>query len=310
MSRFQQRLQLYWMVCPDRLNSLPNRVLRRIVKIAALPLFIFRYPWVVKPDMTALPYLEMPLTTSCTLRCAQCSNLMQYYNHPWELPPEDAFRYIDLVVNTVDRVFDYGLIGGETFLYPHLAEVVDYLCRIKKVGRISLTTNATVLPDDEALLSALAHRKVYVKISDYGALSHRLKELAALFDARGIKYRVLDLDDAWYDFGDLRCRGRDAETLRRQFKSCASGCRSYVRGQLHVCPRSGHGVDLGLIPEHKADYADLDGHAPDRKTRRKAVRRLLERDFVTACDYCDKGTPHHVPVPAAVQASPGGQGNV
>ncbi len=301
MTSLQTRKDLYWVLCPDWLAGIQPRILRRMVRIATLPDFLLRYPWLLKHDVLILYYLEMPLTTRCTMRCAKCANLMQYYARPWDLPPADAKRYIKKLLSTVDHVFDFGLIGGETFLYAGLAGMVAQLCRSGKVGRVSLTTNATVVPKDEALLRALSNHKVYVKISDYGPLSRHLEQLKALFNSWNIDYIVLDMDSTWYDFGGMHERGRSEAELRSQFQQCNAGCHSYVRGQLHVCPRSSHGADLGLVPDNPGDYADLGDPKLNRKQRRKAISDMLTLDYVAACNYCDKGTPLHVQIPAAEQ---------
>lgn len=303
-------LDLYYRECPEWLNRFPIKPLRRIIKLAYLPLFALRYPWVLKKDMLLLNYIEMPLTTRCTLRCAKCANLIQFYEHPWDIPLEIVLQDIDVMLNTADYIYEFGLIGGETLLYPQLTQIIKRLCRSRKVRKISLTTNGTLLPEDEGLLYALAHRKVFVKISNYGTHSRQLKELTDLFDEGQIKYKVLDLTGAWYDFGGLHIRNRNKEELKQQFKNCASACRSYLHGRLHYCPRSSHGTDLGFVPYNPCDCADLTNTSKERKKRRQELQKMNNIDYITACNYCDKGTSLHLQIPAAVQlTAEGGKNN-
>ena len=300
MNRRQRQALLYRTVCPDWLNRFPSKILRLLIKTVAFPFIAIKNPVAFSPAKIALPYIEMPLTVRCTLRCVKCANLMQYYKHCWDMPYEDALRYIDILLDTADKIYQYGLIGGEPFLYPNLAGIVECLCTCGKVEKILILTNGTVVPKDEALLCALHNKKVSVRISDYGEKSRRLKEMTALFDEREICYKVENMVENWYDFGNLHVRGRNEEQLSRQFQMCSSTCTSYLNGRLHACPRSGHGMDLGLIPDRTGDYADL-ANLIDRKQRRVEVRRFLNQKYITACDYCNKGTPDFVKLPMAAE---------
>lgn len=302
MKWIDTRRDLFSKDCPEWLNRFPVMPLRMLMKSLYLPVYAVLNSWVLKPEVLVLHYLEMPLTTRCTLRCSKCSNLMQYYSKGWDLPMEQAQKEIGLMLDTADRIYDFGLIGGESFLYPHLAELIKLLWQSKKVDQISLTTNGTVVPKDEALLIALAQRKILVKISDYGALSGKMTELIKLFDERKIRYRVMEMTGIWYDFGELHCRMRGEEELKRQFQSCASGCRSYLGGRLHFCPRSSHGTDMGIIPGAPGDYADLSHPDASRTQRRRELKKMQDIRSISACNYCDKGTALHVPIPAAEQS--------
>jgi len=89
--------------------------------------------------------------------------------------------------------------------------------------------------------------------------------------------------------------------MRLQYKACSMFCFSYIQGRIHVCPRSGHGVDLGLIPDHPCDYADLSNRALSREKRREAVQRVLKLDCITACNFCNRGTPFFLKLPTAAE---------
>ena len=59
--------------------------------------------------------------------------------------------------------FLINIIGGESFLYGDLAQVLEYLDRHAKQFRIiKIPTNATMVPNSAVLYDAL--RKPYVKV--------------------------------------------------------------------------------------------------------------------------------------------------
>jgi len=205
MNRLRERIRFYKWLYPKWSNKIRPKPVRLALKAAVLPILILRYPHLLSSDSIGIRYLEMPLTTRCTLRCAKCASLMPYYNdHTWDLSCEDALRNIDILLDTVDQIIEFGLIGGETFLYPHLAEMVKHLCRCTRVHKISLVTNATLLPKDEELLLAMKNKKVFVEISDYGATSCRIKELTELLGSNKIRYVIAPMMANWYDFGPPR----------------------------------------------------------------------------------------------------------
>ncbi|SMC83716.1 radical SAM protein [Papillibacter cinnamivorans] len=297
--------RILWITCPDRIQSIRPRFLRRIVKLLRLPGFLIKNPWILKRSPLILPYIEMPVTTRCTLRCEKCANLMQWYRRPEDVECPDLIRYFNRLVSVVDYTVAFTFLGGEPLLYPRLGELLEHAVYCDKIGIVKVTTNGTILPTEERLLAILAHPKVFVEISDYGDLSRRKSELISLFEKRRIRYVFFRAQENWYDFGGMEFRAREETALRKQFALCAAGCRSYYRGRLHWCPRSGHGMELGFIPDTPGDYVDL--MDPDLSTGelRIKIRAFCSLDGITACNYCDKGTDLFLPVPAAVQMEQG-----
>ena len=48
----------------------------------AFPIYFLRHARFFLPNYLALKYLDLLITTRCSLRCAKCSNLMQHYENP------------------------------------------------------------------------------------------------------------------------------------------------------------------------------------------------------------------------------------
>lgn len=286
------------------MQRIQPRPLRLVVKLFPLLGFLSKNLWMLKREHFILPYVEMPVTTRCTLRCEKCANLMQWYDHPEDVAYSDLIRYFDRLTACVDYIEIYTFLGGEPLLYPRLSELLEHAVSCGKIGRVKITTNGTILPSDERLISILSHPKVFVEISDYGPISRQKTQLVSLFNERHIRFRFFAARDNWFDFGGLEPRGRNESTLKRQFTLCSSGCRSYYRGKLHWCPRSGHGMDLGFIPDTPSNYVDFSNTDLSKEELTSQIRALLAAEYVAACNFCDKGTDLFLPVPAAMQMKP------
>ena len=69
--------------------------------------------------------IDVSLTTRCNLKCKNCGSLMPFYAHPKDVELDTIIKSLDRFFSCVDRVVRINVIGGEPFLYPHLAEVID-----------------------------------------------------------------------------------------------------------------------------------------------------------------------------------------
>ena len=94
-------------------------------------------------DRVAYPStIMLELTNHCNLACTMCPREHRFGREmdKGEMDPEKAKKILDEVLPYVDSI---GLTGlGETFLYKHLAELVDYI-RSRNTGVVlTLSTNA------------------------------------------------------------------------------------------------------------------------------------------------------------------------
>ncbi|MCR8712255.1 radical SAM protein [Campylobacter sp. W0066.1] len=100
-----------------------------------------------------IPYLELVLTTRCTLRCESCNNLMQYFSpsNQYTCTLEGIIESLDLLLSKVDSIARVRIIGGEPLLFKYLPQLIDYLDTQKKILTFSLVTNATIDFKDELM---------------------------------------------------------------------------------------------------------------------------------------------------------------
>lgn len=262
--------------------------------------FMSEWLWSEK-QMNCVFHVDMTITTKCTLNCRHCNLFIPYHKEHINLSFDEMKRNIDLFFQRIDYVTYFGLIGGETFLNPHLEECIVYLGEYyrKQIGRITVVTNGTVTPS-ESLLRTIKQYDLYLSISDYT----RAVPYEAKMENLVAKAQELEIDYyrnpsiVWTDFGfPEHPVQRNAMQLEEHLRSCRPNWNALLNGKFYYCnvsccaELSGH---FKLLP---ADYIDLETIDPaDKKGCRKIVE--LSRgtsSFCNICGGCGADNTNYVP---------------
>lgn len=246
--------------------------------------------------MLTLRRLAVIPTLRCTLRCRLCCNSVPLYLDPPFLPEREVASDIHAAFSLVDRIEWIQLVGGEIFLYPKLAYLIDAIREHRaQFDRLILMTNGTLLPPPGVLDALVAlGPDCEVQISDYGPLSRRVRELEMLLAAHGIPsqtkvfYGDMQHYGGWVDNTSYDDRHWSDEQIKDIFGNCWQiKMRNYhmYEGKLHACIRSLFGLDLGKIPVPPEEYVDVRDLSQSREEKRAALARLADRPL-TACRYC------------------------
>lgn len=247
-----------------------------------------------------LLHMDLVITECCSLKCRDCSNMMQYYQRPEHLTSEEVIRDLSKLLESV-HVGELKILGGEPFVNSKvLSAVLRFLSqdRGKGVGTINIITNGTILPDDECVSALKLNPKTVVTLSDYGKLSSRKDDIINLCKKNDICYAVEDDTVYWVDFGNPDKKDLTSGFVRKQYKYCYNrkNCNTLYRGKLYACPRQAHGIRLGLFPDVNGDYIDL--YAPQNNDaenlRREIIGMVRRKEPVDACSYCQYGKYLHI----------------
>ena len=92
--------------------------------------------------------------------------------------------------------------------------------------------------------------------------------------------------------------------MRNNFMGCCNrDVISLLHGKLYRCPFSANADNLKAIPEDKSDYVDLcDKNIPIDQLKEKIKELSYNKDFLTACSYCN-GRDYNVPNIKAAEQS-------
>lgn len=244
----------------------------------------------LNPDKVFFRSIDLIITERCSLKCKNCSNLMQYYEMPKHCKIDVLLKSIDTFCTIIDEVMDFRVLGGEPFVNREWPIIVERLINEPKAKRVILYTNGTIIPNEKDI-PLLQNSKVMVIISDYGAKSRRLKELKQIFEKNKITHHVLEIIE-WLDCSAIRPHHRSIDQKKEIYKiCCAKNMATLSDGKLFRCPYSANAVRLSAVPDYKSDYIDLFQEPLDpaniNKTKDKVRDYILYKDYLETCDYCN-----------------------
>lgn len=230
-------------------------------------------------------YLEVPITTKCSLNCKECNNLIQYYQNPKNYDAKQVISDIKRICGVSKRIKILRILGGEPLVHPNLFIILDELKKINKIEHIEIVTNGTLIFDDKCV-RLLKSNKFSIDISNYGEHSIKYSELIRQLKRKRIRYHTQEEQKAWKALSSCRCRERSLTELKNVFAACTEDCHSLLNGELHLCARSSHGTDLGLIRKCSEEYVWV-RKIHKKGQLKKQIYDLLNRKQITACNYCD-----------------------
>lgn len=227
--------------------------------------------------------LDWVITEQCSLRCRDCSNLMQYYASPCNFSVAELQRNLDRALEVAEKVFDLRVLGGEPFMNPALADIIEKYLEDERVVNIAIYTNASILPREE-MFSVLKHPKVKCQISNYGSVVKNYSQFVACMQDHGIRYTITEIG-LWQDLGRLEDRKKTEEEMAATFRGCECNNMFTLLGdKIYRCPFSAHGRNLDAIPDKEEDRVSLwdsVGYA-----RKKLKYLTEEKEFDYACGFC------------------------
>jgi organic radical activating enzyme len=244
----------------------------------------------LNPDKLFLRSVDIIITERCSLRCRDCSNLMQYYKKPKDCNTEEVMQSIDAFCALVDELNEFRVIGGEPLMNKEFHLTIKRLTDEPKVKKIVIYTNGTIVPK-EYQIGYLKNNKVLFIITDYGILSKKLNTLTQILSQNNIAFYAQKAR-GWTDCAKITRHYRNAEQQKELFKNCcAKNTATLSKGRLYRCPFAANAARLLAVPDRKNDYINIlqkSQKAVDIDEMKKKIRTfLLEKDFLETCDYCN-----------------------
>lgn len=256
----------------------------------------------LNPDILFIRSVDLILTEKCSLKCVDCSNLMQYYEKPVDISLNELQRNLDDLCEIADEINEIRIIGGDPLMNKDFHQAVIYAAEKQNVNKVVVYTNGTICPSEEKI-AAIAHPKVFIFITTYGDLSKRTEPLQKLLRKYSISSNMQPAY-GWTDCADIKHQSRSVAELEHTFKNCcAKHFTTMTMGRIFRCPYSANVERLAAIPDHPDDYVDVNGFqqlpATEQKLKKQQLWTFLrEKLFIQACDYCNGrtyGDPEIVP---------------
>lgn len=244
----------------------------------------------LNPDKLFLRSVDIIITERCSLKCRDCSNLMQYYKDPRDGNIEELIQSIDMFCTFVDEVNEFRIIGGEPFMNKEFHLIIKRLVAEPKVKKIVIYTNGTIIPKEDRLV-CLKNNKILIIITDYGELSRKMSDLIKILQQNKVAF-YSPKAQGWTDCAKIMKHYRNIEQQKEIFRSCcAKNLVTLSDAKLYRCPFSANATRLMAVPDYKDDYISLFPNPQEAINvcgMKKKIREfLLEKDFLEVCDYCN-----------------------
>ena len=242
-----------------------------------------------------IPFVEMTMTTRCTLRCRYCSNLIPLHSTPEHFPKEEVLDDLDRLLDRVDWIYRLKLHGGEPLSYPWLDEVLQYALSKPQIKEVRASTNGTLLPD-AGLLSVMKDPRFILHISGYAAYRESAEALIDLLDRHQIRWYYME-GQRWQDLGDpWQKRGRSGDELAALAENCnMRKCTAYYHGKIFVCSFAANRYQLS----ESKDALFVDLHDPNNDAA--SIRRFFLHRSYPECDWCSGILPDGPEIEAGEQ---------
>jgi hypothetical protein len=245
-------------------------------------------------DKLYIRSVDLIVTERCSLKCKDCSNLMQYYESPVDIGTEELMNDVDDLCSIADEINEIRIIGGDPLMNKDFDVMVRHAAGKPNVNKVVVYTNGTIAPP-ERKIAALADEKVFIFITTYGELSRRTDQLKVLLDKFHIPYNCQPAY-GWTDCADISKHGRLPTEQEHVFRNCcAKHFTTLTDGKMFRCPFGANLHRLSAMPDVPDDYFEIRTmrHLPadqiaDAKSRLRWY--LREKAYIEACDFCNGRT--------------------
>jgi hypothetical protein len=234
-----------------------------------------------------LKCIDIVVTEKCSMKCKDCSNLMQYYESPQNSDLKQMFDTLDKFMDCLDSLYEFRVLGGDPFMNKELHKTINKLSEYKNAQNIVIYTNATIIPKNENF-ECLKKENITIEITNYGeSLSRKHNDLINLLVTNNIKYRSRPPGD-WNACGTLKFYERSEEELQRVFDNCCmSNVTTMMNGILFRCPYAANATKLKAVPYVESEVINFNNKIQGEDKLKKRIKNFNNsKKPLTACSYC------------------------
>jgi hypothetical protein len=239
--------------------------------------------------------VDIVITEKCSLKCVDCSNLMQYYEKPINIEFDQIKLEIDRITACVDEINELRIIGGDGFMNKDFPQIANYAASKNNVNKVVIYTNGTIAPNIQKIKEIGSSKKIFVFITTYGALSGNSEKLAIALDENNIQYNKQPAY-GWTDCGQIVEQKREEDKQTEIFQNCcAKHFTTLTDNKLFRCPFAANLHRLEATPDFENDYIELKDVSTLSDTELKEYQDkiktyLREITHIKYCDFCNGRT--------------------
>ena len=102
-------------------------------------LYQFGMEYKVDDEKIRIHTLDWVITEKCSLKCRDCSNLMQYYKKPENIYIEQLKDEMYNLLKVVDEIMDLRIIGGEPFMHTEMFNIIREFLLCEQIKNVSIS---------------------------------------------------------------------------------------------------------------------------------------------------------------------------
>lgn len=243
-------------------------------------------------DKVVIPFIDFSVATVCSLKCKYCTQWLPYIKEGKIYTAKEVSKWFENIFRYVDYIHIISPFGGEAFLNPEYAEILEEILEYQKEGKIGyirIVTNGTIFPS-ERLQKVLCNPNILILVSDYEHVltekqCENYKRFMAFLEKNHCKYYVIKME--WTDLG---VPGQKAvltkEMAREWFETCfIKDCAGIYNGNLYHCARTYLLENRGdAMP--KADEVIRFEEVTSKEEMKERLNRFYMLDNLSACAWC------------------------
>lgn len=239
--------------------------------------------------------VDIVITEKCSLKCKDCSNLMQYYESPQNISFEVVKQEIDNICSVADEINELRIIGGDAFMNKDFPAIVNYAATKNNVNKVVIYTNGTISPQEDKIKDIAKSEKIFVFITTYGDLSRNAQKLVDCLESAGVQYNRQPAY-GWTDCGEIVKQDRNEEAQTKIFQNCcAKHFTTLTDGKLFRCPFAANLHRLSATPDFQDDYVQMQDistldQEESQEYRVNLKKYLREISYINYCDFCNGRT--------------------
>lgn len=234
----------------------------------------------INNDPLFLRSLDVVISEKCSLKCKDCSNLMQYYLEPRNFSFDQVKNEFEELTKNIRHIFEIRLIGGEPFMNKEIYEIIDYFLDHKKITKLVIYTNGTI-PLKKDRIEKYSNSKLVFTITDYGTLSKNTDKVHDLLKELSVTTRRHPPEN-WTDSAKIFDFKRDEKEMKELFEvCCGKNLLTTMNGKLYRCPFAANAESLSAIPKDKNNSVSISASAEEILNYTRKIK------YIPACNFCN-----------------------
>ena len=231
-------------------------------------------------DKSFMRSLDIVVTEKCTLKCVDCSNLMQFYENPINYDIENIKAAFLALMESISHIYEVRIIGGEPFVNKDAYKIIDFFIKENRVSKVVIYTNATI-PLREVEMDLFANPKLVFFVTDYGNLSKNTNRVIDILKKMNVAYRSVPPNN-WTDSAKIGAQERTIQQHQEIFdKCCGKNLYTLQDSKVYRCPFVANAEKLGAIPDNALNSVKVTDPSS------KISDYLYSQNYLPACTMCN-----------------------